>query len=98
MVAEEKYIEDRISHVERNFSALAMTMGGMARKTALMRDKGDKLVKTIQEMAAGEAGSTKTHLDSVAECFAALEDYRQAQVCVCLSVYVCVCVCVCVCV
>ena len=57
-----------------------MTMGGMARKTALMRDKGDKLVKTVQELAAGESGSTKTHLEAVAECFAALEDYRQAQV------------------
>ena len=55
-------------------------MGGMARKTALMRDKGDKLVKTLQDMAAGETGSMKNRLDSMAECFAALEDYRQAQV------------------
>ena len=79
-MSEEKYLEDRIAHVERNFSALTTAMGGMARKTALMRDKGDKLVKTVQEMAAGESGAMKNHLDAVAECFAALEDYRQAQV------------------
>lgn len=59
---------------------LSMTMGGMARKTAMMRDKGDKLVKTIQDMAAGEYGGTKKNLGAVAECFAALEDYRQTQV------------------
>lgn len=80
LVAEEKYLEDRIAHVERNFSSLTTAMGGMARKTALMRDKGDKLVKTLQDMAAGETGSMKNRLDSMAECFAALEDYRQAQV------------------
>lgn len=80
LVSEEKYFEDRIGHVERNFSSLIRTMGGISRKTALMRDKGDVLVKTVQGLAAGESGSTKTHLEAVAECFAALEDYRQAQV------------------
>ena len=80
LVSEEKYYEDRIGHVERNFSSLVAAMGSISRKTAKMRDRGDRLVKTVQELAAGESGSTKTHLEAVGECFAALEDYRQAQV------------------
>lgn len=48
LVAEEQFHQDRVSHVERHYSFLAKDMGGIARKTALMRDKGDKLVKTLQ--------------------------------------------------
>ena len=48
LIAEERYHEDRISHIERLFSALSLSIGGVARKTALMRDKGDKLSRTLQ--------------------------------------------------
>ena len=48
LVAEEHYHQDRVGHVERHYAFLAKNMGGIARKTALMRDKGDKLVKTLQ--------------------------------------------------
>ena len=48
LLAEERYHEDRILHTERNFAAIAMAMGGVARKTALLRDKGDKLARTLK--------------------------------------------------
>lgn len=34
--------------MERNFAALSVSMSGIARKTALMRDKGDKLTQTLK--------------------------------------------------
>ena len=48
LVAEEHYHQDRVGHVERHYAFLAKNMGSIGRKTALMRDKGDKLVKTLQ--------------------------------------------------
>ena len=48
LIGEERYHEDRIGHIERLFSALSLNMGGIARKNALLRDKGDKLAKTVQ--------------------------------------------------
>jgi hypothetical protein len=82
LIAEEKYHEERIGHVERNFAALSVAMGGIARKTALMRDKGDKLTKTIRSMSCNEVGTVRTTLESLAECLGGIEDYRQTEVCV----------------
>lgn len=73
-------MEDRIAHVERNFSALATDLGGMVRRTARLRDKGDKIVKTLQDFATTEAGSMKTSLDGLAECSAAIENCNQLKV------------------
>ena len=80
LVSEEKYLEDRIAHVERNFSALATDLGGMVRKTARLRNKGDKIVKTLQDFATNESGELKKSLEGVAECFSALEDCNHLKV------------------
>ena len=80
LVSEERYLEDRISHVERNFAALASDMGGMVRRTARLRDKGDKIVKTFQDFAINENGCMKKSLDGLAECCSALEDCSQFKV------------------
>ena len=80
MVSEEKYLEDRVSHVERNFAALATIFGGMVRRTARLRDKGDKIVKTMQDFASSEAGGMKKSLDGMADCFSSLEDCNQLKV------------------
>ena len=80
LVSEERYLEDRISHVERNFAALASDMGGMVRRTARLRDKGDKIVKTFQDFASNENGCMKKSLDGLAECCSALEDCSQFKV------------------
>lgn len=53
----------------------------MARKTARLRDKGDVLAKGIDEYADSETGTAMGQkLKAVGECFAAMEDFRQAQV------------------
>ena len=80
LVSEERYLEDRISHVERNFAALATDMGGMVRRTARLRDKGDKIVKTFQDFGSNESGSMKKSLEGLAECCSALEDGNQFKV------------------
>ena len=82
-MSEERYLEDRISHVERNFAALATDMGGMVRRTARLRDKGDKIVKTFQDFASNESGCMKKSLEGLAECCSALEDCNQFKVSIC---------------
>lgn len=81
MAAEERYLTDKINRVEKHFSALAMNIAGVARKTARLRDKADVLAKGIDEYADAETTSAMGQkLKAVGECFAALEDFRQAQV------------------
>ena len=79
-MSEERYLEDRISHVERNLSSLALDLGGLVRKTARLRDKGDKVVKTLQDFASNESGGLKRCLEGLAECCCALEDCNQLKV------------------
>ena len=81
LVSEERYLEDRIAHVERNFAALATDMGGLVRRTARLRDKGDKVVKTFQDFASNENGCMKKSLEGLAECSSMLEDCSQLKVC-----------------
>ena len=69
-----------MSHVERNFSSLASDLGGMVRRTARLRDKGDKIVKTLQDFAVSEGGDMKKALESIADCLSALEDCNQLKV------------------
>ncbi len=80
LVSEEKYLDDRVTHVERNFAALALELGGIARKTARLRDKGDRIVKTLQDFSSTEAGSTRRGLDGLSECFSNLENCQQLKV------------------
>ena len=80
-MSEERYLEDRIGHVERNFAALATDMGGLVRRTARLRDKGDKVVKTFQDFASNENGCMKKSLEGLADCCSMLEDCSQLKVC-----------------
>ena len=52
----------------------------MIRKTARLRDKGDVLAKGINEFADEEHSPVGQKLKAIGECFAALEDFRQAKV------------------
>lgn len=70
-----------MSHVERNFSSLATELGGMVRRTARLRDKGDIFVKTMQDFAGNEAGELKKSLEGIADCFSTLEDCNHLKVC-----------------
>lgn len=69
--------------MERNFAALASDLGAMARKTARLRDKGDKIVKTLQDFSSTESGTMKKSLEGLAECLSALEDCQQLKVVAC---------------
>ena len=80
LAAEERYLTNKINLVEKHFSALAINVGAVARKTARLRDKGDELAKGINEYADSETAVVGQKLKAVGECFAALEDFRQAQV------------------
>ena len=73
-------MEERVVHVERNFSTLATDLGSMVRKTARLRDRGDRIVKNLQDFASNEAGSFKNSLEGIAECFSALEDCNHVKV------------------
>ena len=74
LISEEKFLEDRIAHVERHFSALATGLGAVVRKTAHLRNKGDTIVKTLHDFANNEGGEVRACLMAVADCFSALED------------------------
>ncbi len=73
-------MEGRVTHVERRFSSLATDLGGVTRKTARLRDKGDLVVKTLQDFAGCETGRMRKSLEGLAECFSAMEDFNQLKV------------------
>jgi len=79
-MAEEKYLTDKINRVERHFAALHTNISGVIRKTARLRDKGDVLAKGINQFADEEHSPVGQKLKAIGECFAALEDFRQAKV------------------
>lgn len=80
LAAEERYLTDKINCVEKHFSALAINVAAVARKTARLRDKGDVLAKGINEYADCEPTAMGQKLKAVGECLAAMEDFRQAEV------------------
>ena len=82
LVSEERYLEDRVSHVERHVAALALDLGALARKMARMRDKGDKIVSAVRDFASAESGSLRKSLEGMGECLSALENSQQLQVCI----------------
>ena len=88
LVSEEKYLEDRVCHVERHVAALALDLGALARKMARMRDKGDKIVETMRDFASAESGSLRKSLEGLGECLSALENSQQLQVCVPLFTHI----------
>lgn len=81
LVSEERYLEDRVNHVERHVAALALDLGALVRKMARMRDKGDKIVSSMRDFASAEAGSMRKSLEGLGECLSAVENSQQLQVC-----------------
>eukprot|EP00731_Ephydatia_muelleri_P035346 Em0115g14a len=47
---------------------------------ALLRDKGDKLVKAMQDFASSESGTLKSGLEGLAECLTAIENCQQVKI------------------
>ena len=74
-----KVVERNISVVERHFPQMAAALQQYAVGTAKLRDKGDNLSKTIKTYAEEESESLKRGLTNFAECFSAVQDYRDLQ-------------------
>ncbi|XP_041980344.1 protein FAM92A isoform X2 [Aricia agestis] len=77
-----KFIQDRISSVEKNFGELCVGFGDYARKTARVRDMGDELAKVIKDYANNELvnKSLSAGLDNLSLTLSAIEEYRNCEV------------------
>ncbi|CAH1779560.1 unnamed protein product [Owenia fusiformis] len=76
-----KFIQDRITAVEKHFGEMCFHFGALARKNAKLRDKGDEVAKHILTYAENESlnHSSRHALTKFSENLAAVQDYRNAQ-------------------
>lgn len=74
-----KFLESRITLVERNFTLFHEDITGIVRKNGRLREKFDKFVQDVQNYASQENPSIQIGLIGFSDCLAALEDYRQAS-------------------
>ncbi|CAB3250411.1 unnamed protein product [Arctia plantaginis] len=77
-----KFIQDRITNVEKNFGELCVAFGDYTRKTARLRDMGDDLVKVLKDYANNEIvnKSLSTGLENLSTTLTAIEEYRNCEV------------------
>ncbi|XP_064079802.1 CBY1-interacting BAR domain-containing protein 1-like isoform X2 [Macrobrachium nipponense] len=77
-----KFIQERISGVEKHFGNICTTLGSYARKTAKLRDKGDELSKVLSDYGEFETlnKSLRSALCEVGDTLAAVQDYRNVEV------------------
>ncbi|XP_012151649.1 CBY1 interacting BAR domain containing protein Fam92 isoform X3 [Megachile rotundata] len=79
---EAKFVQDRISNVERHFAELCTTFAAYTRKAARLRDKGDEVAKVIQTYAQSETTnrSLSMGLMNFSATLSVIGDYRDAKV------------------
>ncbi|XP_076220439.1 CBY1 interacting BAR domain containing protein Fam92 isoform X1 [Nomia melanderi] len=79
---EAKFVQDRISNVEKHFAELCASFAAYTRKAARLRDKGDEVAKTIQTYAQSETvnRSLTTGLTNFSATLSVIGDYRDAEV------------------
>ncbi|KAH3772436.1 CBY1-interacting BAR domain-containing protein 1-B-like [Dreissena polymorpha] len=77
-----KFIQERITSVEKNFGQLCETFSSYTRKTARLRDKGDQITKDLMTYIEGETlnPSSNKYFTEFAQNLSAIQDYRNAQV------------------
>ncbi|CAH1644734.1 unnamed protein product [Spodoptera littoralis] len=77
-----KFIQDRITNVEKNFGELCVAFGDYTRKTARLRDMGDELVKVLKDYANNEIvnKSLSNGLENLSTTLTAIEEYRNCEV------------------
>ncbi|CAG9784200.1 unnamed protein product [Diatraea saccharalis] len=77
-----KFIQDRITNVEKNFGELCVAFGDYARKTARLRDMGDELSKVLKDYSSNEIvnKSLSSGLDNLSITLTAIEEYRNCEV------------------
>ncbi|XP_076635747.1 CBY1 interacting BAR domain containing protein Fam92 [Colletes latitarsis] len=79
---EAKFVQDRISNVEKHFAELCTTFAAYTRKAARLRDKGDEIAKAIQAYAQSETvnRSLTNGLTNFSATLSVIGDYRDAEV------------------
>ncbi|XP_012229644.1 CBY1-interacting BAR domain-containing protein 1 isoform X2 [Linepithema humile] len=79
---EAKFVQDRITGVEKHFAELCTVFAAFTRKAARLRDKGDELAKIIQIYADSEIinRSLSTGLANFSVTLSVIGDYRDAGV------------------
>lgn len=79
---EAKFVQDRISNVEKHFAELCTTFAAYTRKAARLRDKGDEIAKIIQTYAQSETinRSLSNGLANFSATLSVIGDYRDAKV------------------
>lgn len=80
--SQSKFIQDRITAVEKHFGEMCGTFSSYTRKTARLRDKGDQVSKDILSYIEGETlnPSSKQNLAEFSHTLSTVQDYRNAQV------------------
>ncbi|KAK9308348.1 hypothetical protein QLX08_001762 [Tetragonisca angustula] len=79
---EAKFVQDRISNVEKHFAELCTTFAAYTRKAARLRDKGDEIAKIVQIYAQSETinQSLSNGLTNFSATLSVIGDYRDAKV------------------
>ncbi|XP_011268862.1 protein FAM92A-A isoform X2 [Camponotus floridanus] len=79
---EAKFVQDRITGVEKHFAELCTIFAAFARKAARLRDKNDELAKIIQTYADSEIinRSLSAGLANFSATLSVIGDYRDAEV------------------
>ncbi|KAL0132740.1 hypothetical protein PUN28_000462 [Cardiocondyla obscurior] len=79
---EAKFVQDRITGVEKHFAELCTTFAAFTRKAARLRDKNDELAKVIQTYADSEIinRSLSAGLVNFSATLSVIGDYRDAEV------------------
>ncbi|KAK7086479.1 hypothetical protein SK128_009824 [Halocaridina rubra] len=77
-----KFIQERISGVEKHFGKICTALGSYTRKTAKLRDKGDELSRHLTDYGEEESlnKSLRSALCEVGDTLAAVQDYRNVEV------------------
>ncbi|KAM8881644.1 CBY1-interacting BAR domain-containing protein 2-like [Synchiropus picturatus] len=78
--AQVKNLEQTVKHTEKHLGELCSLLASYTRKTAKLRDKGDRLVAQIFDFAKQEDPELQLGLRNLAEDLAMVQDYRQAEV------------------
>ncbi|XP_015432998.1 PREDICTED: protein FAM92A1-A [Dufourea novaeangliae] len=79
---EAKFVQDRISNVEKHFAELCTAFAAYTRKAARLRDKGDEIAKVVQTYSQSETvnRSLTAGLSNLSATLSVIGDYRDAEV------------------
>ncbi|KZC10935.1 Protein FAM92A1 [Dufourea novaeangliae] len=77
---EAKFVQDRISNVEKHFAELCTAFAAYTRKAARLRDKGDEIAKVVQTYSQSETvnRSLTAGLSNLSATLSVIGDYRHA--------------------